>query len=118
MQPLAARAAARSLDGSEHRVSSILIHRVWFAIRCRSHRSLRDPVIAGRNIRVRRCRHVPNAVRYRRRRNVAVTGARPDRDSQPAAVSSGTRALGDAASLGSRGIAEAELGVVTPDTMQ
>jgi hypothetical protein len=57
-----------------------------FVIRCRYHRSLRGPAIAVRNIRIRkgRRRHVPDAVRCRgRRRNVAVAGARPDRDSYP-----------------------------------
>jgi hypothetical protein len=59
---------------------------IQFAIRCRYHRSLRGPATAVRNIRARqgRRRHVPDAVRCRsRRRNVAVTGARPDRDSYP-----------------------------------
>ena len=57
-----------------------------FAIRCRYHRSLRGPAIAVRNIRLRRVGAAMSRARsaYRgRRRNVAVTGARPDRDSHP-----------------------------------
>jgi len=52
-----------------------------------------------------------------RRRNVAVTGARPDRDSHPP-VSGGTRALGDAASFDSHDIAEAELTAIPPHAME
>ena len=53
-----------------------------------------------------------------RRKNVAVTGARPDRDNHPPWVSGGIRALGDAVSLGSHDIAEAEITAMPPHAME
>jgi hypothetical protein len=111
-----------ALDRSKHRGSSVLAYRAYGSLSAVGITVLfAGPAIAVRNIRLRRVGAAMSRARSAcdgRRKNVAVTGARPDRDSDPPWVSGGIRVLGDAVSLDSHDIAEAEITAIPPHAME